>query len=239
MMNIRLTRSALLHGFALLLSGMGWAKAEAHGVTSHKRGPRDAYASEKAQVGSPSSRITDRPDGRIRTGKVSDRFPNNLLYTQDNKSVRFYDDLVKDRTVIIDFMYTTCEDDCPLKTANLAKVHKLLGNRVEHDILMLSISLDGKHDTPKMLGRYAERYGGLKRGWLYLTGDYDEVGVLRRRLGVYDLDPIIDADKASHAGIVTFGNDRTNRWAALPALMDSREMVRTILWITRTTTPER
>ena len=101
------------------------------------------------------------------------------------------------------------------------------------DILMLSISIDPQFDTPDVLKRYAEGFGGPKAGWLYLTGDYDEIELLRRRMGVYDLDPVIDADKASHAGLVTFGNDETDQWTALPALMDSRELVRTILRITR------
>ncbi|MFQ5932452.1 MAG: SCO family protein [Nitrospiraceae bacterium] len=231
MINTPIARSTFLYWWALLPSAIGLRTAEAHSTRSREGAVRDAKTSEKAEGVSRRSHIKQR--AYRRTGKVSDRFPNILLRTQDNKPVRFYDDLVKDETVIIDFMYTTCDDDCPLKTANLMKVHKLLGTRVGHDILMLSISLDSRRDTPKMLRRYAERYGGLKPGWLYLTGDYDEIDVLRRKLGVYDLDPIIDADKASHAGIVTFGNDRTNRWAALPALMDSREMARTILWITR------
>lgn len=50
----------------------------------------------------------DRSARRTRGRKVSDRFPNILLYTQDNKPVRFYDDLVKDRIVIVNFMYTSC-----------------------------------------------------------------------------------------------------------------------------------
>ena len=113
------------------------------------------------------------------------------------------------------------------------KDHKLLGDRVGRDILMLSISIDPKVDTPAVLRRYFKMYDGPKRGWLFLTGDYDEIDLLRHKLGVYDLDPIIDADKTSHSGLLTFGNDRTNRWAALPALMNSEEIVETILRITR------
>jgi protein SCO1/2 len=50
---------------------------------------------------------------------------------------------------------------------------------------------------------------------------------------MYELDPVLDADKSSHSGIVTFGNDRTDRWAALPAEMDSEDLARTVLRITR------
>ena len=116
---------------------------------------------------------------------------------------------------------------------NLARVHRGLGPRVGRDLLMLSISLEGHRDTPASLRNYIERYGGNRAGWVYLTGEYEDVEALRYSLGVYDLDPVLDADRSSHAGIVTFGNDRTNRWAALPVLMNSRGIVRTISRITR------
>src|SRR6185503_18987787 len=54
-------------------------------------------------------------------------FPNLLLTTHDGKKVRFYDDLLKDKIVVINFMYVKCERVCPGITANLAKLQKLLG----------------------------------------------------------------------------------------------------------------
>ncbi len=85
------------------------------------------------------------------TGKHSDRLPNILLRTQDNQPVRFYDDLIRDRTVFINFMYTTCPLICPGTTANLSKVHALLGDRMGEDVRILSISLDPETDTPEKL----------------------------------------------------------------------------------------
>ncbi|MEE8556480.1 MAG: SCO family protein [Myxococcota bacterium] len=167
------------------------------------------------------------------TGKRSDGFSNILLRTHEDQPVRFYDDLVRDRTVIINFMYTTCPLICPGTAANLSKVHALLGDRMGDDILMLSISLDPDTDTPELLKRYWEIFGARK-GWIYLRGDYDEVDLLRHQLGVYDPDPVIDADITQHSGIITFGNDRTDRWGALPALMKSDEIVETIYRFTET-----
>lgn len=37
------------------------------------------------------------------------RFPNIQLRTQNNEPVRFYDDLVKDKIVLVNFMYTRCK----------------------------------------------------------------------------------------------------------------------------------
>ncbi len=38
----------------------------------------------------------------------ADRFPNLVLKTHEGKNVRFYDDLLKGRIVLINFMYATC-----------------------------------------------------------------------------------------------------------------------------------
>lgn len=228
LLDIPITRSKFLGYFALLLSAAGLGNARAHSTLPPLQEAPEAQAYAENSRGRKWQARSYRQNG-----KLSDRFSNALLYTQDNRPVHFYDDLVRDRTVIIDFMWATCDDNCPLKTANLVRLHRLLGRRLGQDLLMLSISLEGRRDTPAALTQYMNRYGGAKPGWLYLTGDYDEVDDIRRSLGVYDLDPVIDADRDSHAGIITFGNDSSNRWAALPALMDTRGIARTISRFTR------
>ncbi len=221
-MNTRIRRRDVPIGLPFALSPLGWAKTR----------ERVAKRPDEAAAVSPSSPSEGDRVGHAPRGKISDRFPNIVLRTQLDEPVRFYDDLVKDKIVIINFMYTTCTDVCPGIGANLVNVHELLGHRVGRDVHMLSISIEPHIDTPDILKRYWKAFGS-KPGWLYLTGDYDEIDALRHSLGVYDLDPVIDADKTQHSGIITFGNDRTNRWAALPALMDPAGMVETILRITR------
>lgn len=160
--------------------------------------------------------------------KQSERFGDVVLTTQHGRPLRFYRDLVRDRTVIINLMYTSCTDFCPAATAELAQVNELLGERVGRDIAMVSLSIDPVTDTPAKLKAYWEAFGS-KPGWLFLTGSPADIERLRRQLGGYDLDPTIDADPEQHAGIVTVGNDRTNRWAALPLWMDRRQLAATIL----------
>lgn len=160
-------------------------------------------------------------------GRQSDKLSNILLYTQHGEAVRFYDDLVRDRTVVINLMYTGCGDVCPANTAALARVHELLEPRVGRDILLLSISIDPAGDTPHNLKRYWEAFGA-KPGWLFLTGRPREIDGLRRELGLYDRDPAVDADITQHSGLLTIGNDRSNRWVALPALMHAGQLAGTI-----------
>ena len=84
-------------------------------------------------------------------------FPNVELTTQDGKKVRFYDDLIKGKVVAIELIYTTCKYNCPLETARLVQLQKLLGDRMGKDIFFISITIDPAHDTPEVLKAYAEK----------------------------------------------------------------------------------
>jgi protein SCO1/2 len=105
-------------------------------------------------------------------------FPNVPLVTQDGKTVRFYDDLMKGRKVLINFIYALCDQACPLDTANMARVQKMLGPRVGSEVFMYSITLDPEHDTPQALKAYAEQYGAGP-GWLFLTGKREDIDAVR------------------------------------------------------------
>lgn len=153
--------------------------------------------------------------------------PNVTLYTHEGKAVKFYDDLLRDRVVLINMMYTVCGDRCPTITANLLGVQRLLGERAGRNVFLYSLTLQPELDTPRQLAEYAERYR-IKPGWLFLTGDPDDMERLRYGLGFYDPDPLIDDNKASHTGMVRIGNDRFNRWSMAPALAESEQILTTL-----------
>ena len=136
-------------------------------------------------------------------------FPNVELTTHEGKTVRFFDDLLKDKVVVINFIYTACPDACPLETARLTEVHEILGDRVGHDIFFYSISIDPEVDTPEVLANYAKRYQ-TGAGWLFLTGDGDDITTLRRKLGLY-IDEV-NKDPNDHNLSMLIGNQRTGRW---------------------------
>ena len=146
-----------------------------------------------------------------------EHLPNIELVTHEGRRVRFYDDLVKGRVVAINFMFATCRRSCPDAIRHLLEVQKALGDRVGRDVTLLSISLDSERDTPEVLRAYAQAHG-VGPGWYFLTGEHDDIELLRRKLGAYDLDPAIDADPTQHAGIVILGNEPRGRWKAISAL---------------------
>jgi len=157
--------------------------------------------------------------------KKAEDFPAVKLKTQDDKVVRFYEDLIKDKIVIIDFMYTQCKGICETGTANLVQVQKALGDHLGRDVFIYSITLDPEHDTPEVLKAYAEKHGA-RPGWTFLTGNAEDITTLRNKLGLSSLNPDLrrklglaikasnlDADpQKQHSGMVLIGYDAFNKW---------------------------
>lgn len=134
-------------------------------------------------------------------------FPNVELITQDGESVRFFDDLIKDKVVVINFIYTSCPDTCPLETAQLVKVQNLLGERVGKDVFFYSISIDPVNDTPEALREYRQRFGAK---WTFLTGNNEDIIDLRRKLGLY-IEEIQDGSNNHNVSMI-IGNQATGQW---------------------------
>ncbi|MFQ5352531.1 MAG: SCO family protein [Candidatus Binatia bacterium] len=139
----------------------------------------------------------------------ADYFPNVPLVTQDGKTVRFYDDLIKNKVVAINFIFTSCRNTCPAETAKLRQVQQLLGDRVGKDVFMYSISIDPEHDTPEVLKEYSEKFL-IEPGWLFLTGKEDDITLLRKKLGLF-IEEIQD-DPEDHNVSLIVGNQATGRW---------------------------
>ena len=154
-------------------------------------------------------------------------FTNVEVKTQDGRTLRFYDNVLKGKIVLINFFYTECDAICPLMTENLARVQELLGPRVGKDIFMVSISLQPEHDTPEVLAAYAQTYGAGP-GWTFLTGQKDDIELLRHRLGFVDSDKVEDADPDQHVGTVRITNEPMHRWAMSPALLNPAAMIRAL-----------
>lgn len=156
-------------------------------------------------------------------------FPDVDVFTHEGKKVSFYKDLIKDKIVTINFMYTHCDEICPLVTANLVKVQKLLGHRVGKDVFMYSFSLQGQ-DTPETLRAYRKEYG-IKPGWTFLTGDSGTLELLRRKLGFTYPDPKVDADKTQHIGNVRFGSEPLIMWEVMPGMGHPEYLVQLISYV--------
>jgi protein SCO1/2 len=142
-------------------------------------------------------------------------FPNVPLLTHEGRTVRFYDDVLRNRFVVLSFMYAACDRLCPLITTNLVRVKALLGDRVGRDVFFYSLTLRPESDTPPVLKRYASTHG-TGPGWWFLTGTAADLDLIRRRFGEVDADPAVDRKPARHTGMVRYGNEALERWGGCP-----------------------
>ncbi len=186
------------------------------------------------------STVTESPDAPKKGGFTTmssaerrrDRFLNVPLTTHEGREVRFYDDLIRGKTVLLNMFYTVCtaEAICPLGTANLVAVQEILGPRVGKDIFMYSITLDPENDTPQVLKSYARAFG-VGPGWEFLTGAKEDIERLRRNLGYVDPDPVVDKDPSQHSGMVRFGIEPLERWTGCPILTQPKWIAKYIAWL--------
>jgi protein SCO1/2 len=152
-------------------------------------------------------------------------FPDVVLTTQDGKQVRFYEDLIEGKSVAINVIYTSCTDECPLETARMAEVQRLVGSRMGKDIHFYSISIDPEKDTPKVLKEYSEKFG-VGPGWLFLTGKKDDIKQLTKKLGLSRNSDAISKD--GHASSLMLGNDPTGQWMRSSAVDNPRFLAATM-----------
>jgi protein SCO1 len=149
--------------------------------------------------------------------KAASYFPNTVLLTQDNKSVHFFDDLLKGKIVLINFMFTTCTGVCPAMTSNMFKVQEYLGERVGKGVNMISISVDPTVDTPDVLKTYSGNYK-VKPGWYFLTGKKEDVDLVLRKVGGFV------KDKNDHTSLLIIGNVETGEWMKVFAMTRPSEI---------------
>ena len=161
----------------------------------------------------------DVPAATANSQGDGNHFPNVELTTQNGQKVRFYDDLVKGKVVAIDLIYTTCKYNCPLETARLVQLQKLLGNRMGKDIFFYSITIDPEHDTPEVLKEYSEKYH-VGPGWLFLTGKAEDIKLISHKLGL-DAPPGA-GDLDGHTPSLLIGNEATGLWMRNSALDNTR-----------------
>ena len=132
-------------------------------------------------------------------------FTNVVLVNQHDQNQRLYQDLIKDKVVVINSFFTSCQESCPIGMKILAGVQSLFPDNMGRDLYMISISLDPEIDTPPRLKVYADDLN-IGPGWQLLTGDRASVDFALKKLGNYV------EEKTAHSNIVIIGNESTGLW---------------------------
>ncbi len=146
-------------------------------------------------------------------------FTDVELTNQFGKPMRLYSDLIQDKIVVINSMYTNCADMCPLLGKSLEQIQEAAGDRMGKDVYILSFTVDPANDTPEKLRKWGESFHA-KPGWFFLTGDKENLELALKRVGQYTADP------ENHQGILIMGNDRTGLWKKAFGLASPKDLIK-------------
>lgn len=144
-------------------------------------------------------------------GPAGQYFKDIVLTDQNGNRVRLYEDVIKDRTIVMNSFFATCKGACPIMTATYTALQNRFAEHLGKDLMFVSITVDPANDTPPKLAEYA-RKAKAKPGWLLLTGSKDEVTRALKKIGQYSDTP------EAHMNIMIVGNDRTGLWKKAFAL---------------------
>jgi protein SCO1/2 len=99
------------------------------------------------------------------------RMPEFTLTNQRGQPFRDRD--LRERVVVVDFIFTSCPDVCPLLTEQLAALRKQLPT--DAALSFVSFSVDPEHDTPERLQAFARQHGVDVENFWFLTGPLDQI----------------------------------------------------------------
>ncbi len=166
--------------------------------------------------------VTQPGAGKAGSGPWGEGYiPNLQVKTQDGKTVRFYDDLIKGKIVIISFIYTSCTDICPLTTARLSQLEDQLGDAVGRDVFMISMTVDPRRDTPEKIKEFSSAFQ-TGPGWTFVTGDPEDIRAINYKFG--ERSEIL----GEHRNQIVLGNDATGEWQRDSAFSDLNRLVMTV-----------
>jgi cytochrome oxidase Cu insertion factor (SCO1/SenC/PrrC family) len=148
------------------------------------------------------------------------RIPDVTVYDQEGRQLKFYTDLVKGKTVAINFIFTTCTTICPPLTATFRRVQQEF-ERQGNEVSLISISVDPTTDTPERLKDFAAKFKAGP-GWTFVSGDQAAIQVLLTALGT------AVANKNDHTPTVLVGNDKTAHWTRTYGLSPPARLVQVI-----------
>ena len=178
----------VLATLALAVSFAGGAAAE-----------DDPHAKHRAMMKQPSESVPEAADIDLR---------DRTLVNQAGEDVRFVSDVIGEKIVVMDFVYTTCTTICPVLTALFSQVQGKLGDRLGDEVVLVSVTVDPARDTPERLQAYSSKHGA-RDGWVWLTGPKPTVDDVLTGVGAYSV------NFEDHPSMVLIGDGRTGEWQRL------------------------
>jgi protein SCO1 len=177
-------------------------------------------AKQARQEQSPAVReINVAGSGRIKV-------PDLLLSDQDGRKVRFYSDLIHDKVVVLNFVYTSCYYRCTRQGKIFSDLQSLLGERLGKSVILISVTTDPAKDTPAQLKAWSKRFN-VQPGWTLVTGDVPSMNSL--------LLPFTGSPSGGgiHLPATFIGNDKTGKWISGSGNFTPQELLSAVDFVTK------
>ena len=167
---------------------------------------------------SPTPTPSPEPTPESTNGSFSSaKIPDAQVLDQHGKQLNFYSDLIKGKTVAINFVFTTCTAICPSLTATFRRVQQNAAERGV-DVQLISVSVDPTTDTPERLQDYAAKFKAGP-GWTFVTGDKARIDSVLSGLGA------AVSNKNDHTPMILIGNDASDYWTRAYGLTSPTKIV--------------
>ena len=144
--------------------------------------------------------------------------PDVAVLDQDGNKLHFYTDLIKDKTVAINFIFTNCTTICPPLAATFQRLQKEMGEKIGKDVHLISISVDPVTDTPERLKAWGAKFKAGP-GWTFVTGEKQEMDKLLNALGASV------SKREDHTPAVIIGNDSKDLWTRTYGLAKTSQII--------------
>jgi len=156
--------------------------------------------------------------GKVLGPRKKMMIPDVEVLDQEGNALHFYSDLIKGKTVAINFIFTNCTTICPPLAATFARVQREMGDKVGKDVHFISISVDPLTDTPERLKAWGAKFKA-GAGWTFVTGTKQEMDKLLYALGASV------SRREDHTPSVIIGNDVKGVWTRTYGLAKTSLMV--------------
>lgn len=204
---VGVTLASLLLACALPVAAQHAAGHPEHGQGEHGQDEHAAHHKMMQQAKAPTDALN-----------VEIELRDLELVDQYGEKVKFASDVISDKLVAMTFTYSSCTTVCPVYSALFTKTQDLLGDRMDREVILVTLTLDPTTDVPPRLRREAQKYRA-KPGWYFLTGNKLNVDKVLRGLDAYF------ADFTQHPPMALIGDGRTGTWKRFNGFPEPEKIV--------------
>ena len=149
--------------------------------------------------------------------------PNLTLVDKKGEKITVNELFDKDKIIMVNFIFTTCNTICPIMSGTFAQVDKEL-DKLDNKLELISISIDPEFDTPRELRRYSKVLNASEN-WKFITGSRDTIIQLQTALGIYR------GSKMNHEPITLIRKANSDEWIRIDGFASAKALIQQVNYV--------